>query len=223
MDVNAKKKKQIIEAVMDDSIFNDSGVNTMSFVDMPAMEMNYIYMGEAMSTEKFELAVISTEKRIVVGPAMIPRKEILRRDKKTKELYYVYFSEETIRKCAEKFLKTSAHVNANVQHKIPVNGAFAVESWIVENPELDKAKAYGFNVPKGTWMVSYKVENEDLWNNIKLGNLNGFSVEGYFMYKMAEKMSLVNAEDVLREIVMQAKSFDDLFDELDKWFNENSH
>jgi hypothetical protein len=46
---------------------------------------------------------------------------------------------------------------------------------------MDKSKALGFNVPKGTWMTSMKINNKETWNKIKAGELNGFSVEGSFL------------------------------------------
>ena len=53
---------------------------------------------------------------------------------------------------------------------------------------MDKSKLYGFDLPNGTWFVKMKIQNEDLWNKIKEGELKGLSIEGYFTDKMA-KMS----------------------------------
>jgi hypothetical protein len=40
-------------------------------------------------------------------------------------------------------------------------------------------------MPVGTWMVSVKVNNEDVWNNfVKTGAVKGFSIEGYFADKV---------------------------------------
>jgi hypothetical protein len=36
-------------------------------------------------------------------------------------------------------------------------------------------------MPKGTWMVSVKVNNEEVWEEfVKTGKVKGFSIEGYF-------------------------------------------
>jgi hypothetical protein len=44
---------------------------------------------------------------------------------------------------------------------------------------------YNFEVPKGTWMVSMKVNNEDVWHNfVKTGAVKGFSIEGFFADKV---------------------------------------
>ena len=56
-----------------------------------------------------------------------------------------------------------------------------VESWIVEDEKKDKSALYNLSVPKGTWMVSVKVNNDDVWNEfVKTGKVKGFSIEGYF-------------------------------------------
>ena len=53
---------------------------------------------------------------------------------------------------------------------------------------MDKSRLYGYNLPKGTWMVSMKINNDELWQKVKDGELKGLSIEGYFADKM-EKMS----------------------------------
>tara|TARA_R110000822_G_scaffold65772_6_gene160926 strand:+ start:2431 stop:3474 length:1044 start_codon:yes stop_codon:yes gene_type:complete len=123
----------------------------------------------------------SDDKMIVTGPAMIPRQLIARKDE-LGNLFHVYFSEETIAKIAGKFLADNNTHKTDINHNGSiVNENTLLESWIVENPELDKSKALGFNVPKGTWMASYKINNKDTWKRIKAGELNGFSVEGSFL------------------------------------------
>ena len=121
------------------------------------------------------------DQQIVTGPAMIPKQLIARKDE-LGNLFHVYFSTETIQKIANKFLADNNTHNTDINHdgKV-VSENTLLESWIVEDPELDKAKALGFNVPKGTWMTSYKINNKDTWKKIKAGELNGFSIEGAFL------------------------------------------
>ena len=126
----------------------------------------------------------SEDQRVVIGPAMIPDMEILRRDEKTKEPYYVKFSKETIAKIAEKFMRELRNGDTNIEHD-GANEAksFVKETWIVET-EDDKANTkYGLDVPVGTWMVSMRVQDSNVWKMIKAGELNGFSIEGNFMSK----------------------------------------
>ena len=72
-----------------------------------------------------------------------------------------------------------------------------VESWIVEDPQKDKTALYGMDVPKGTWMVSMKVDDKEIYNKAKEGTIKGFSIEGFFadrleMNKDSEKEEIIN-------------------------------
>ena len=121
------------------------------------------------------------DKMIITGPAMIPRSLIARKDE-LGNLFHVYFSEDTIEKIARKFLADNNAHNTDINHNGEVvTENTLLESWIVDSPEMDKSKALGFNVPKGTWMTSMKINNKETWNKIKAGELNGFSVEGSFL------------------------------------------
>jgi hypothetical protein len=121
------------------------------------------------------------DQQIVVGPAMIPDMEILRKDEEGKP-YYVRFSKDVVQRVAEKFMMELRNHDTNIQHDStdPAH-SFVMESWIVENEE-DKANSlYGFEVPVGTWMVKMRVLDPETWKQIKAGKLKGFSIEGNFM------------------------------------------
>ena len=79
-----------------------------------------------------------------------------------------------------------------------------VESWIVEDTDMDKSKKYGFNVPVGTWMGSVKVNNDEVWNEyVKTGKVKGFSIEGYFADKMErpkESLALTKEQKLINKI-----------------------
>jgi hypothetical protein len=72
-----------------------------------------------------------------------------------------------------------------------------VESWIIEDEKTDKSRLYNFNLPKGTWMISMKVNNDEIWNKVKAGDVKGFSIEGYFVDKY--EMSLQTEEEIMIE------------------------
>jgi hypothetical protein len=147
---------------------------------------------------------IDEEKRIVVGPLMIPNKFILRRDN---EPYYIYFTRKTIKKMAEKFFKLNKHNNTDINHdENVVTKNTLVESWISESMEYDKSRKYGFMLPPGTWFVSYKINDDDTWKKIKSGELKGFSLAGGFI----SKMKVVNPEQTLNEIINILKNVKDV-------------
>ena len=179
------KIKPIYELVFNDEAID--GVTTISFVDNPAIEVDYKFFN-AQDDNKYKfVSDEEQDKYLVTGPAMIPNSKIFRLDGFGNE-YYVYFSEETIAKCVEKFFKNSLQNKTNINHKqVDVFGVTTIESWIIEDPTNDKSNALGFGgLPKGTWMVSYKVNNKQLWNKIKNGDVKGFSIEGYFVEQLIE-------------------------------------
>lgn len=140
--------------------------------------------GSVPENARFAWVFNSEEKQIVTGPAMIPNQLILRKDEMGNP-FHVYFSRETIEQIARKFLADNNTHNTDINHdNNVVNENTLLESWIVEDPEKDKAAALGFDVPKGTWMVSYKINNKETWSKIKSGQLNGYSIEGAFIEKL---------------------------------------
>jgi len=182
---------RIIELVIDE---NDemSGIDAVSVVQSPAIEENFI----ALNKHEVELKKIDEEKRILMGAALIPNKQIYRVNDK-KEEYYIYFSEQTVRKASELFLMRSNQNNATYEHKDKLEGLSVVESWIIDDEKSDKSRLYGFDLPKGTWMISMKVNNDEVWNDVKEGKVRGFSIEGYFAdkYEMSLKDTISETKD----------------------------
>jgi hypothetical protein len=130
-----------------------------------------------MSKQKFQT---DDEKKMVVGPAMIPDLKIIRKDMFGNP-YYVFFSAETIKMIAEKYMRNKYIDNNDTNHDgKAVSDVYVVESWIKEYEE-DKSNKYGYNdLPVGTWFVSMKVRNDEVWKKVKNGELKGFSVSGFF-------------------------------------------
>jgi hypothetical protein len=132
---------------------------------------------EKMSSQKFQT---DDEKRIVVGPAMVPDL-LIYRQKKNGDPYYVTFKADTIRMIAEKYMRNKYIDNNDTEHNgKAADDVYVYESWIKED-EQDKSTKYGFgDLPVGTWFVAMKVRNDEVWKRIKSKELNGFSVSGYF-------------------------------------------
>ena len=165
--------ERVIELIIDEE--NEfSGIEAISVVENPAIEEDFI----ALKKAPIMLAEVDAEKRILMGAALVPNKKILRRS--GDEEYYIYFSEDTVRKASELFLKRGHQSEATLEHNEKLDGMTVVESWLVEDEKKDKSRKYGFDVPIGTWMVSMKVYNDDVWQKVKAGEVHGFSIEGYF-------------------------------------------
>jgi len=171
------KTTKIVELVISDEN-EELAIDAISLVSAPAIEENLVFFGKEKNNLTF--AKVDEEKRMIVSPALIPNKQIFRYDPNTDSEYYVYFSPETVRKASELYLKHNNHHKATYEHKERVSGVLTTESWIIEDTKLDKSNLYGYSLPKGTWMVKLKINNDELWKEIKNGSLKGLSIEGYF-------------------------------------------
>ena len=184
---------RIVELVIEKEM---DGIDAVSLVDAPAIEENFIALAKEY---KMELAEVDADKRILMGAALVPNKQIYR--KHGKDEFYVFFSENTVKKASELFLQNGNQSNATLDHKTKFEGATVVESWIIDNPEMDKSKTYGFDLPKGTWMISMKIEDDKVWSDVKDGKYKGFSIEGYFADKLEMSLQEVEAEKLINEIL----------------------
>ncbi|BCV05769.1 MAG: hypothetical protein CM15mV116_170 [uncultured marine virus] len=192
---------EIIELLLDEE--NEvTGIEAVSIVEAPAIESDFV----ALKSQEIQLAKVDDEKKILMGAALIPNRPIYR--KQGEKEYYVYFSADTVRKASELFFQNGNQNNATLEHKMQVNNLTVVESWIVENKEKDKSSLYGLDVPEGTWMISMKVNNNEIWNDfVKTGKVKGFSIEGYFADKA--KLSSIDAEE--QEALKKIEEIKNLF------------
>ena len=186
----------IIELILDEEAAVN-GIDAISIVEHPAIESNFIALKDEKQQVKF--AEVDTDKRILMGPALVPNKPIYRRDG-DKE-FYVYFSEKTIRRAAELFLMKGNQNNTTLEHEVELKGLSVVESWIVEDPDMDKSKLYDMDAVKGQWMVTMKVENEEVWQEyVKSGAVKGFSIEGWFIDRKKREAEIKQAEEKLASV-----------------------
>tara|TARA_R110000744_G_scaffold108260_2_gene205095 strand:+ start:768 stop:1688 length:921 start_codon:yes stop_codon:yes gene_type:complete len=191
------KETKIVELVIEDDS-EALAIDAISLVNAPAIETDFVFFGKEKNNLTF--AKVDEEKRMIISPALIPNKQIFRYDPNTDQDYYVYFSPKTVRQASELYLKHNNHHKATEEHKERVAGVLTVESWIIQDSKMDKSALYGFSLPKGTWMVSMKIENDELWSKIKSGELKGLSIEGYFI----DKIQKMKKQDFTTEEVRTA-------------------
>lgn len=189
------------------------GIRMVSLVKDPAIEVKGMYFSaEELETEKrYEFKTVG-DKQIIVGPAMIPNKKILRRDQND-NLYYVYFTPQTIKMMVDKFNKENNNKSINVDHSNKMVDGFIQQNWIVEDPTYDKSRYYGFNLPVGTWFIEVKIEDEDFWmNDVKDDGKYGFSIEGMMGQELVEMESDINKliDDLTDDEII--KMFGDILD-----------
>jgi len=178
------KNNQIFELVIEDE--NIDEVFAISLVETPAIESNFVFFDK----EKVQFAAVNEEKRLLMGPILIPDKKILRIDGAGVP-YYVFFKPETIQRLSQMYLQKKYTDKATLEHDKKINGVHLVESWIVESREKDKSRLYGLNLPVGSWAGVFRVDNDDIWENyVKTGEVKGFSIEGLFGHNLVEQSAV---------------------------------
>ena len=199
-----KKEFKVVELKIDELDLN-TGVNAMALTDDPAIEI----MGVLMKKESerfFAITEIDSGKKklhfsdddsaehIITGPCMVPNMKIFRIDPISGEEFYAFFSEETVKIANQNFVKVGGPVSVNWDHESYLPGTFISESWLVADPDNDKASALGFEgLPKGTWMITMKIDSIDVWKKLKEKEC-GFSIEGFFNFKAEAKKKEAEAK-----------------------------
>jgi len=203
----------LIELFINEDEAND-GISAISFVKQPAIEENFV----ALSQQKVEFKAIDDDKRVVVGLALIPNKEIYRRQGDYE--YNIMFSEDTVKKASHLYLKQLNNNNATLEHEKDAEGISVVESWIVEDVDTDKSKLYDLNATKGSWVVVMKIDNDEIWKDVKDGTYLGLSIEGIFSDKEV-KTSEEQIEEVKEEMLEEMEMTDEqLIDAIMKMLEE---
>jgi hypothetical protein len=183
------EKKKVYRMTIDETD-NESGVFAISLVRDPAISELWVALSKQQHVIK--LAQVGDKKELV-GLVLVPDREILRIDENGEE-YYITFPNDVVAKAAELYLKRQYNNSATIEHQESVDGISVTESWIVENPEIDKTKLYGIDAPQGSWAIKMKVYNDDIWENfVKTSELRGFSLEGLFGYEL---VSMTNVNQI---------------------------
>ena len=203
----------VYEMVINPDESSEVEVSFVALVDKPAIEKNFLAFNKALQF------AINEEKRIISGPAMIANQLIYRKDANGE--YNVFFSPETIREIAIKFFKKDYQKNINLFHdpNLSLEGVTIFESF-VSDAERGISPMKGFeDSPDGTWFISAKVENDEVWNKIKSGEVKGFSVEGIFSFMQISGTQKHNSH--LQEEISFMSEIKDLWNQFKEKFLGN--
>ena len=165
----------------------DSETYAISMVESPAIESDFVALSKE---EEKRVFLESDERHMVYGAALIPDKDIYRNN--GEQEFYISFTKESIEKMSQDFMKNYRQNEVTLDHEEMANDITITESSLVEDPYKDKANALGSNVPKGTWMVGMKVNQIDVWERVKSGELKGFSVESMISLEDFSKQNTNN-------------------------------
>lgn len=185
-------KENLYELTIGDE--NVDEVFAISLVAEPAIEMNWVYFGKEV-----KFAAVDEEKRMLIGPILIPDKRILRLDGEGNP-YHVFFKPDTIKRLSQMYLEKKYTDSSTLEHDEDIKNVHLVESWITESRTKDKSAIYGLSVPVGTWMGTIKVNNEKIWQEfVKTGAVKGFSIEGIFSHDLVEA-SMQTSDLMIKDI-----------------------
>lgn len=172
----------------------EHGIFTVSLVDSPAVDANFVAFEKENIEEEVKFRIDSEEKRLITGVLMRPDYLIYRYQEGLGKCY-VKYSRETIKKMAEKLLKDGYQNAVNLMHRPDsyVSGVNILEFFLKDSERGMIPKGFE-NIEDGSLFATYHVENDAIWNEIKNGTFKGFSLEGLFRFKpfktKQEKMSL---------------------------------
>ncbi len=173
-----------------DIVKDYDAIDIISIVDRPAVESNFV----KFDAEKKPVRLSADDERhIVTGVALIPDFPIYRRNEDGTE-YYLVFTADAIRRVVERFYARNNSTSVNLNHGETVNSCVIFESMIIDHARGIAPVEFS-EYPDGTWVVSTKINDPVLWDEIKAGKYNGFSVEGVctFARKPAERTTMMSA------------------------------
>lgn len=186
---------------------DNTGLDAISLVSTPAVEIDFLCFEKEDSVEISFSA--NEDKHIISGIALRADFPIYRRNGDYE--YYVVFTKDIIRKIVNKYAKNGLFNSVNLQHNDLnfTNKAIMIESYIIDK-ERGICPTEFSDIEDGSWYVSFHIEDEMLWKEIKDGNiLKGFSVQGLF--NLIED-SVANAEEKLSQ--QKEQTFDEWLEEL---------
>lgn len=167
------KKLPLYKAIIDDE---NTGMYCISLVDEPAVEINWLAFEKQ---EELKFKVENEDKHIIRGVIMRANYPIYRIGNSGYE-YYIQYDAETIRLMAQKYLKDGFQNNIDTQHNNQLQDGVYLVQWFIKDIE-NGINPKGFeSVEDGSLFAEFKVENEEIWNQIKEGTFKGFSLAGFF-------------------------------------------
>ena len=181
----------------------NKGVYGISLVENPAMEGLFIALSK---DEVIQFKTVDEEQRILMGLVLEPNKPIYRNQ--NGEEFNIVFNEQTIKDLSYGFFKNHNHSNSTIEHDVKQNiqGVTFTESWIVENPDIDKSTNFGFKYPKGSWIAVMKVDSDSVWNDyVKSGKVQGFSIDAMLSLEevnLKSNIEMSNTNTLLERILL---------------------
>ncbi len=191
----------------------DGDLSAVSIVTDPAIESSFKYFNKEQFQKDYRFS--NDDEMILTGPIMRANYKMLRKDKKTGELYMGWFSSEDVKECMKRFFKNGNNRQANFEHKRKFNKEiYYFESFIVRDKDCSEAKAMGFtDYDKDDWFGSCQFTDKEDWQWVKDNGFTGFSVEvDAYVYtaihdsniiEMCKEIAFSNMKDNMKESILR--------------------
>lgn len=177
----------------------NTGVEFNSLVHDPAHEISFETFSNIVRYE------FNDDERTVSGVAISADTPIYRRDASGE--YYVVFTKNAIKDIIHDYARNNRFNNVNIEHDSNdvVDGVFMIGSYQVDDEKGFNAPERFKDVKNGSWLTTYKFENEELYKRVKSGEVSGFSIEGTFVMDESQFSSVNKIESLLDELIELAK------------------
>lgn len=146
------------------------GVEKISFVEEPAFESNFM-----LYSKLHKYTIVDNDKRLVFGPIILANHPVLRNEPPHGWHYHKY-TPKAIQRISEKYFKQKNTDKVNINHMIDVDGVYMVQSMIKDTAKGIDPAGYK-SAQDGSWFGVFKVENDSVYQSVKDGDFNGFSME----------------------------------------------
>ena len=197
-----ENKLPIFYASIDDSLkgieLKEQGVQSIALVDSPAMMSEWLMFNKTENVNmKFAL---NEEQRIITAPVIVADLPIYRKvdDKE----FYVVYKKPTIMQIAQKYAAENRNKLIKLTHDTDLisKDVFVFESF-VSDVTRGISQPKGFDLPDGTWFVSMKINNPEIWAKAKSGEIKGISLEGFFDLEQTATLSDNEVKAIIQNIL----------------------
>jgi hypothetical protein len=193
-----KKDLPLVELIVSEVDSPSPGITRTALVDDPAIEETWLVFSKQAPQTPFEFKTVSSDRRLIMGPVMIPDLPIYRNDADGE--YNAIFRKNTIETIMKKWGKAGYYNSFDIMHddNQVTTGVYLFESMMVdESRGIKTPGVFGKDFNDGTWITTLYVENDTIWEEyVKTGKLKGFSVEGFFKMLFRKENEPVEDEDL---------------------------
>lgn len=182
------------------------GIQNIALVDSPAMLTEWLMFSEQKPYE-FKMA-LQEEQKIVTAPVIIAELPIYRKivsDTGVEEEFYVVYKKETNMQILQKYMLDGNQKKVKLTHDTTdlSKGVFVFEIFMSDASRGISAPKGFESLSDGTIYCSMKVNNDQIWNEIKAGKVNGISLEGFFDLEKEIDLTEQQIESIINELIQK--------------------